>query len=76
MKPTLARLVVIVVLAISAQAILWEGACGIRSFYYPNQQTQIKYCEDAAGRAINVLTGVLATLLALLVKTEDDNGSG
>lgn len=76
MKKTLAKLVVVVVLAISLQALIWEGACGIRSFYYSNQQSQIKYCEDAAGRAINVLTGVLATLLALLVKTEDDNGPG
>ena len=71
MKPVLARLVVIVVLAISGQALLWEAACGIREFYYPSEKTEISYCKDAAGRSINVLTGVLATLLALLVKSDD-----
>ena len=72
MKPVLARLVTVVVLAIAGQALAWEVACGVRAFYYPKQDPEIEFCKDAAGRSINVLTGVLATLLALLVRTDDD----
>lgn len=74
MKNVLMRLVLVIVFVIAGQAVAWEVGCSVRSFYFNTKPAeQLDLCKDAANRSIATLTGVLSTLLALLVKTDGES---